>query len=102
VYRPAVSQFPFATQAIGTPSVRTGLTGDVYLTLVVPPTGAKGQAVIGVLVKPLVVWLWIGGLLMALGTAMAAVPGRLRRRPTQPASAPVADDVPLTVGATTL
>ncbi|MBV8957643.1 MAG: heme lyase CcmF/NrfE family subunit [Actinobacteria bacterium] len=99
VYRPAVSNFPFATQAIGTPSVRTGLTGDVYLTLVVPPSSPNGNAVIGVLVKPLVVWLWIGGLLMALGTAMAAVPGRLRRRPTQPASAPIADDIELPVGA---
>src|SRR5947209_19539944 len=34
VYRPALSQFPFATQAIGTPSVRSGLKEDVYLTLV--------------------------------------------------------------------
>jgi cytochrome c-type biogenesis protein CcmF len=98
VYRPSVSRFPFATQAIGTPSVRTALTGDVYLTLVVPPDAAGGKAVIGVLVKPLVAWLWIGGLLMAFGTGMAAVPGRLRRRPTQPASAPVSDDVRLPVG----
>jgi cytochrome c-type biogenesis protein CcmF len=87
VYRPALSTFPFATQAIGTPSVRTGLTEDVYLTLVVAPRTPEASAVIGVLVRPLVVWLWIGGALMALGTLMAAVPGR-RRRPTDPASAP--------------
>ena len=91
VFRPALSNFPFATQAIGTPSVRTSARDDVYLTLVVAPRTAEGAAVIAVLVKPLVVWLWIGGGLMALGTLMAAVPGRLRRRPTQPASAPVGD-----------
>jgi len=99
VYRPAVSQYPFASEAIGTPSVHTSLLGDVYLTLVAPPVGSlNGDAVVGVLVKPLVAWLWIGGLLMAIGTAMAAVPGRLRRRPTQPSTAPVADEaVPVPV-----
>ncbi|MHB8671078.1 MAG: cytochrome c-type biogenesis CcmF C-terminal domain-containing protein, partial [Acidimicrobiales bacterium] len=87
VYRPAVSRFPFATQAIGTPSVRTGLRDDVYLTLVSPPDSAGGSAVIGVLVQPLVIWLWLGGGLMGVGTVLAAWPGR-RRRPTAPASAP--------------
>ena len=86
VYRPALSNFPFATQSIGTPSVKTGLREDVYLTLITAPRDAGAAAVIGVNVQPLVVWLWIGGGLMALGTAMAAVPGR-RRRPTQPVSA---------------
>jgi len=89
VYRPALSTFPFATQAIGTPSVRTGVFEDVYLTLVVAPRGADDAAVIGVAVQPLVVWLWIGGLVIALGTALAAVPGQRRRLPTSPASAPV-------------
>ena len=93
VFRPALSTFPFATQAIGTPSVRTTARDDVYLTLVAAPRAADGTAVIAVMVKPLVVWLWIGGGLMGLGTLMAAVPGR-RRRPTEPASAPVDEAVP--------
>ncbi|HET9444405.1 MAG TPA: cytochrome c-type biogenesis CcmF C-terminal domain-containing protein, partial [Acidimicrobiales bacterium] len=87
-----------------TPSVRTGLREDVYLTLVTAPRGADGAAVIGVGVHPLVVWLWIGAGVMALGTALAAVPGR-RRRPTLPTSAPGAEpaeepvEEPLAVGA---
>ena len=93
VYRPALNQFPFATQAIGTPSVRTGLRNDVYLTLISVPRKAGGEVVIAVIVQPLVVWLWIGGALMAVGTLMAAVPGR-RRQPTAPASAPVLDERP--------
>jgi cytochrome c-type biogenesis protein CcmF len=88
VYRPALNQFPFATQAIGTPSVRTGGIDDVYLTLVSPPREKGAPAVIGVVVQPLVMWLWVGGAIMALGTLLAALPGR-RRRPTLPASAPV-------------
>ena len=94
VYRPALNQFPFATQAIGTPSVRTGLRGDVYLTLVSAPRQPSAPAVIGVVVQPLVVWLWIGGGLMAVGTVMAAVPGRRRRQPTAASSAPVPEPQP--------
>ena len=100
VYRPTLSRYPFASQAIGTPSVRTGLTEDLYLTLVSTPASEGGEAVIGVVIHPLVLWLWIGGGLMALGTAMAAVPTRRTRRPTQPtsASAPVAEPEPALAG----
>jgi len=77
VYAPSVNIFPNATSAIGTPSVRTGLLRDVYLTLVSSP--ADGTAVtLGVAVNPMIVWLWIGGGVMALGTAVALVPGRRR------------------------
>jgi cytochrome c-type biogenesis protein CcmF len=92
IYRPALSNFPFASQAIGTPSVRTGLRDDVYLTLIAAPRGEDGQALIGVHVQPLVLWLWVGGLMMGFGTLLAAVPGRRRRAPTEPVSAPVADE----------
>ena len=40
-------------------------------------------------IKPLILWLWIGGGLMAVGTLLAAFPGRRRRRPTDPVSAPI-------------
>ena len=39
--------------------------------------------------QPLVAWLWIGGIVMALGTVLAAFPGR-RRNPIDPVSAPTA------------
>ncbi|MEY2399400.1 MAG: cytochrome c-type biosis protein CcmF [Actinomycetota bacterium] len=94
IFRPALSTFPFATQAIGTPSVRGGVFDDVYLTLVSPPTTRGGTAVIGVVVTPLVNWLWAGGAIIAIGTGLALVPGKRRRRPTAPASEPFATDVP--------
>ncbi len=78
VHRPSVSVFPNATQAIGTPSVRTGLFEDLYLTLVSSPTDEE-RATIGVAVNPMVLWLWVGGAVMALGTAVAAWPARRRR-----------------------
>jgi cytochrome c-type biogenesis protein CcmF len=48
----------------------------------------SGAAKIKVFVKPMIVWIWIGGGLMAVGTVLAMFPGR-RRRPTDPVSAPV-------------
>jgi cytochrome c-type biogenesis protein CcmF len=105
VFRPALSQFPFATQAIGTPSVKVGAREDVYLTLVTAPDGPGAAATINVVVQPLVNWLWIGGAIMAFGTLLAAWPGRRRRIPTAPASAPIPDaldedeQVPEVVGA---
>jgi cytochrome c-type biogenesis protein CcmF len=88
VYGPALHEFPFATQAIGSPSVKTGALDDVYLTLVAAPERPDAAATISVIVQPLIAWLWIGGGLMGLGTLLAAWPGR-RRRPTSPVSAPV-------------
>jgi hypothetical protein len=42
---------------------------------------------IGVVIEPLVAWLWAGGLLIGVGGVLALVPGS-RRRSTEPASAP--------------
>jgi cytochrome c-type biogenesis protein CcmF len=81
VYAPALSIFPNAPggAAIGTPSVRTGVVRDVYLTLVASP-GQDGRVTLGVQLSPLVVWLWIGGGVMVLGTAVAVWPVRRTRR----------------------
>ena len=87
VYEPALSIFPNRVEAIGTPSVRTGPLRDVYLTLVSSPD-QSGRVTLGVLVNPLVVWLWIGGGVMAAGTVVAVWPGGRRRRLPGEPSAP--------------
>jgi cytochrome c-type biogenesis protein CcmF len=91
-YAPAVSTFPGSTTGIGTPSVRTGLLRDVYLTLVSAPTD-RDRVTIGIAINPMVVWIWIGGGLIAVGTAVALVPARRRVVvPPVPAGAGPADD----------
>jgi cytochrome c-type biogenesis protein CcmF len=85
VYAPSLATFPGGSQAIGTPSVRSGLTNDVYLALLTAPD-ENGAVSVRIVVEPLVLWLWIGGAVMAVGTVLAAFPGR-RRLPTAPASA---------------
>lgn len=77
-YAPSISTFPNSNMGIGTPSVRTGLLEDLYLTLVSSPT-ERGRVTISVSVHAMTLWLWIGGLVMALGTAIALLPS-LRRR----------------------
>jgi cytochrome c-type biogenesis protein CcmF len=77
-FAPAISTFPNAAEGIGTPSIRTSPWRDWYLTLTSSPT--SGRVAIGVQVGTMVMWLWIGGLIMVLGTAIALLPTR-RRRP---------------------
>ncbi|HEY5663475.1 MAG TPA: heme lyase CcmF/NrfE family subunit [Ilumatobacter sp.] len=93
-FGPAITTYLQMGQPVGTPSVRTGLTHDIYLTIAGTnaPVAGSDEAVLEVFRKPLVLWLWIGGLLMALGTVLAAFPGRRRRNPLDPVSAPVTAD----------
>ena len=72
VYSPAISTYPNSTGGIGTPSVRTGLLRDLYLTLVSSPN--ESRITLGVAVNPMVLWLWIGGAVMGLGVLVALSP----------------------------
>jgi cytochrome c-type biogenesis protein CcmF len=83
VYAPAIQRFPGAAQAVGVPSVRSRPTHDVYLTLITLPSDENPAATIGIIVNPMVMWIWIGGALMVIGTGMAIWPGK-RRKPTAP------------------
>jgi cytochrome c-type biogenesis protein CcmF len=99
LFAPATTSFGSALSTVGTPAIDSGLFGDVYLTFdAVGGLGAtsgnqaianlpQGSVAIGVVVEPLVAWLWAGGLLIGLGGALALMPGS-RRRATDPASAP--------------
>ena len=84
-YAPAISTYRNANQGIGTPSVRTGLLEDVYLTLISSPN-ETGRVTVGVAIQSMTLWIWVGGALMACGTIVALVPkvappGPAPRRP---------------------
>lgn len=91
VYSPALTTYLRIGQTVGTPSVRTGLSNDVYLTLEPGAEPGEPTATIRVFVKPMILWLWIGGLVMAIGTLLAAFPSARRRRAIDPVSAPIVD-----------
>jgi len=77
-YAPSITKFTRIGMNVGTPSVRTSLTHDVYLTLEPPVRQDSGQARIKVFVKPMILWLWVGTFVMAFGTLLAVLPSRRR------------------------
>ena len=75
---PRLNHYKKMNQAIGTPTVMSGLDEDLYLSLVqVDPEGK--MASLSVVVEPLVIWLWVGGGVMLLGCIIAGWPTRRRR-----------------------
>ena len=85
VYEPAIAVYDFAGRLIGIPSVRSTFTDDVALSIT--ELSDDGQTIfLRVTIQPLIMWLWIGGFVMAAGTLLAIVPGS-RRPPTAPVSA---------------
>ncbi len=87
VHEPALQRFVNGSNEIGKPSVKNSVTDSVMVTITDTPTDT-GSVAVKVIVQPLIVWLWIGGGVMAFGSVLAAFPGR-RRRPEDPVSAPV-------------
>ncbi|HZX54109.1 MAG TPA: cytochrome c-type biogenesis CcmF C-terminal domain-containing protein, partial [Ilumatobacteraceae bacterium] len=88
-YAPAITTFTNFGTKVPTPSVRNGPFNDLYLTLEPSVRFDGTEAPVKIFIKPLVVWLWIGGSMMAVGTVLAGFPGRRRRVPTDPVSAPI-------------
>jgi cytochrome c-type biogenesis protein CcmF len=98
IFTPATTNFGGALATVGTPAIDSGVFGDVYLTFdevgglgnvsggSLVPNLPAGSVVIGVVIEPLVAWLWTGGLLIGLGGLLALAPGS-RRRSTDPVSA---------------
>jgi cytochrome c-type biogenesis protein CcmF len=60
-------------------ALRTSLFDDLYVILA--GFEPSGVATLKVFVNPLVLWLWIGGLVMVLGTSIALWPERAAARP---------------------
>ncbi|MBU6315234.1 MAG: heme lyase CcmF/NrfE family subunit [Acidobacteria bacterium] len=79
-YAPAITKFTRIGMNVGTPSVRTSFTHDIYLTLEPPVRQDSGQARIKVFIKPMILWLWVGMYVMVAGTLLAVLPARRRTR----------------------
>jgi cytochrome c-type biogenesis protein CcmF len=71
---PALKFFPSQQSPIGRAVHRSGPSEDIYLILSGFSDLDKNQATLKVLVRPLVVWMWIGGFVIALGTLVTIWP----------------------------
>jgi cytochrome c-type biogenesis protein CcmF len=85
---PSLNNYPSApNDPIGTPSIDYGVFKDLYSSLL-GFGGGGDTATFRFFLNPGVMWLWIGGGIVALGGLLAAWPGR-RRRVAEPAVARV-------------
>ncbi len=86
VHHPSATSFRQTGQTVPTPSVRSGFTEDVFLVLASLPSPSSNAIDLRIIVRPLVAWIWAGGILMAIGTVLALFRGTRRRSP-EPARA---------------
>ncbi len=76
VMHPAKRTYPVAGMATTEAAIRPGVFGDIYLVVGDPQDGG-GYAVRSYL-KPFADWLWLGGLMMALGGVLSLTDRRYR------------------------
>ncbi len=63
---PRLNQYPTTTQSIASPAVRTGIRGDLYLSLAaIDPS----RITLGIYWFPFIWLVWVGGFMAALGAA---------------------------------
>ena len=86
VMEPALNQYAGLMTPIGTPAVRTGLSHDLYLSLM---NLSEQTAGIHCYHTPLMGWLWGGGAVVVLGSLIAGWPSR-KVRPSEPLAAAAA------------
>jgi cytochrome c-type biogenesis protein CcmF len=81
-WEPMLRFYPTMSEAIGRPSVRSGVSGDAYLTVSAVSADAS-SATVRLTVTPLMAWLWAAGAVMVAGAVLAIWPAR-RSRSTKP------------------
>lgn len=96
-YYPAVQSFPLSDLSVVSPAVRSTPIQDIYLSLASSPSQG-GPVAINVIIEPLVLWLWAGGLVIVFGAVLALLPSP-QRRWQRSASASSGSGVPILVQA---
>jgi cytochrome c-type biogenesis protein CcmF len=71
--------YPASGMTMTESAIRYGITGDIYVALGEPL--ARGRWSVQLYIKPFIGWIWMGGVLMALGGLLAAI-GLRRGRAT--------------------
>ena len=76
VVAPALKFFPNQQSPVGRAVRRGSLAEDIYLILSGFSELKENRATLKVLVRPLISWIWLGGVVVALGTLVAIWPYR--------------------------
>jgi cytochrome c-type biogenesis protein CcmF len=70
--RPERRFYPRSQEVTSEVDINMGLREDLYVAL--SGLGDKGEAVLKVFVNPLQLWLWVGAMVMVIGTLIVIVP----------------------------
>ena len=70
--------FKASQESISHVALRPSLAQDLYVVLAGNDEDT-GKVLIQVFINPLVAWVWMGGLVVFLGTLLAMVPSRIER-----------------------
>ncbi len=89
VLRPRINTFGGNSMAVPTPSVHYTLGHDLYLSVAGAIDPNADAVIIRAVRSPLILWIWFGGGVIALGTIWALTPMASRRRAV--AEAPMGD-----------
>ncbi|MFN2321437.1 MAG: heme lyase CcmF/NrfE family subunit [Trueperaceae bacterium] len=87
--RPRINVFGENSMAVPTAAVRYTFGHDLYLSVAGAVDPNADSVIMRVVRSPLIVWVWLGGLVMAIGTGWALSPMASRRTAT--ADAPVGE-----------
>ena len=76
---PRMNFYPMSQEPVPTPDVRSGVFGDLYLSLVAfRPDGST--ATVKAIYEPLLGWIWFGGGVVVFGAIISGWPMVRRRR----------------------
>lgn len=74
ILSPALKFFPAQQSPVGRAVHRSNISDDLYLILSGFSELKENQATLKILVRPMVMWMWVGGLVILLGTIVAVWP----------------------------
>ena len=80
ILSPALKFFPAQQSPVGRAVYRSNISDDLYLILSGFSELKENQATLKILVRPMVMWMWVGGLVIFLGTIVAVWPFRQKGR----------------------
>ncbi len=80
ILSPALKFFPAQQSPVGRAVYRSNISDDLYLILSGFSELKENQATLKILVRPMVMWMWVGGLVILLGTIVAVWPFRQKGR----------------------
>jgi cytochrome c-type biogenesis protein CcmF len=77
---PAIERFVASGQIVPAPDTRVTLFEDVQVALLDGPEADSKKIVIQITRQPMLIWIWLGGLLMLGGTGLSLFPRREKSR----------------------